>query len=174
MAFARYFMLMNTRNYFLPPLEKLAVYNLGSDVLMPLAIQWFGFREQKATVVSKNLQGYLLLLLPILFLLLNLYGLWGLYSFIREGGFRETSPHFKYTIGLITTFLVLNFCFSVFANIVVMRYQVFPMIVCLAFVLLLTDYLELRSQEKHKAIASIPGEEASEPVQLIRHPQPVS
>jgi hypothetical protein len=173
-AFARYFMLMNTKNYFLPPLEKLALYNLGSDELSPIAIQWFGFGEQKATTVSKNLQGYVLLLLPILFMLLNLYGLWGLYSFTREGGFRTTALHFKYTIGLVTIFLVLNFCFSVFANIVVMRYQVFPMIVCLAFVLLLTDYLELQAKEKNQVITPVTAEATSETVQHIRHPQPIT
>ncbi len=30
-AFIRYFMLLNVKNYFLPPLEKLEIYNLSED-----------------------------------------------------------------------------------------------------------------------------------------------
>jgi hypothetical protein len=174
MAYARHFMLMNTKNYFLPPLEKLELYNLGSDKISSIAVNWFHLHTSKATAVSKNLQGVVLLLIPFIFLLVNLYGIWGLIFFIRKGGFRETSPYFKHTIGLISLFLTLNFGFSVFANIVVMRYQVFPMILCLAFVLLLTDYLELRAQEANK-LATIPRQEPdTNTIEMISSSHPVS
>lgn len=144
-AFARHFMLMNTKNYFLPPLEKLEIYNLGDNEMAPIAAYWFKYPGVKLTVVSHTLQGYILLLLPSIFLILNLYSIFGLYSFIKRDGFKVGFHHFKLTIILLTVLLALNFAFSVFANIVVMRYQIFPMIICLAYVLLLTDYLELLS-----------------------------
>jgi len=167
LAFMRYYILVNTRNYFFPPLEKLGLYNLGDNKLAVIAAQWFDYPSVKLTVVSPTLQGYILMLLPFLFMLLNLYAIWGGISFIRSGGLKDTSPYFKNTIGLITVCLVLNFGFSVFANIIVMRYQVFPMIICLAYVMLLTDYLELKAQEKKsQAAESIPFEENN--VEIIK------
>ena len=142
LAFARYYLLVNTKNYFLPPLEKLEIYNLGQDEIAPIAAFWFGFPNLKVTSVSKILQGNVLLLYPGLFMILNIYFGWNLYMFIRRKGFKMAERHFFYTVALISLFVLLNAGFSIFANIIVIRYQVFPMIVCLSFSLLLTDWLE--------------------------------
>lgn len=170
-AFARYFMLPNAGNYFLPPMEKLELYNLGKDVMASSVVFWFDYPDNKLSVISKDLQGYVLLPLPFLFLFLNMYGLWCLFTFIKKGGFKTTSSAFQYTILLVTAFLVLNFCFSVFANIVVMRYQIFPMIVCLVYVLLLTDYLQLREQERKRAIENVPEKPEEGALERIGDPQ---
>jgi hypothetical protein len=65
--------------------------------------------------------------------------------FIRRGGFRKTSRIVQYTVGTITVFLALNAAFSIFANIIVIRYEIFPMLVFLTFAMLLTDYVEILS-----------------------------
>lgn len=144
LAFARHYLLINTKNYFWPPLEKLEVYNVGAGEMWPIAGYWFGYGSLKVRSISKDLQGNLLILFPGLFGVLNIYFLGCLYLFIRRRGFRQAPRAFSYTAGLIAGLVLLNMCFSVFANIIVIRYQVFPMIVLLAFALLLTDYLELR------------------------------
>ena len=43
---------------------------------------------------------------------------------------------------LIGVFVLLNMGFSIFANIIVIRYQLFPMIICLTFALVLLDELK--------------------------------
>ena len=144
LAFARHFLLLNTKNYFIPPLEKLEIYNLGQDEMWPIGSFWFDFPSLKIKSISKTLQGYLLLLYPGLFMILNLYFLWSIIQFLRRKGYKFADQHFSFTIALISSFLFFNFCFSVFANIIVIRYQVFPMIVCLAFSMLLTDSLQLQ------------------------------
>lgn len=160
-AYGRYFMYPNAKNYFLPPLEKLELYNLGRDKLEDIVRKWFHIESSEATVVSKTLQHYLLIPLPTLFLLLNLYGLWVLYSFASKRRLQGTSRVFKSTVGLLAALIILNFGFSVFANIVVMRYQIFPMIVLLAFAVLLTDYLNLKFREEEEAAKEKPKEEAA-------------
>jgi hypothetical protein len=141
-AFVRYYMLVNLKNYFFPPLEKLEIYNLGQDQIAPIAAYWFDLGTTKISVISKTLQGILLLIYPALFFVLNAYFVWNLYVLFRRKEWRKPSG-FTPTVWLVSLFLFLNACFSVFANIIVIRYQVFPMIIFLAFGMLLTDSLEL-------------------------------
>ena len=139
LAFARYYLLVNTRNYFLPPLEKLEIYNLGEDAMAPVAANWFNYDDPSVTSVSPVLQGYLLFLYPGLFLLINLYFLRSAvllrpaYKVVRK------SPLFAKTALAVLLLALLNFAFSVFANIIVIRYQLFPMIVLLAFGMVFVD-----------------------------------
>jgi hypothetical protein len=145
LAYARYYLLVNTKNYFIPPLEKLEIYNLGEDAMWPEAQGWFEYPSPKIWCVSKQLQGTVLALFPVFFLVLNLYYAIGLGLFIHRGGFRKAGRIAQYTIGTITVFLALNAAFSIFANIIVIRYEIFPMLVFLAFAMLLTDYVEILS-----------------------------
>lgn len=145
-SFAQHYLLINIRNYFIPPLEKLEVYNLGMDDIWSIGQFWFHYPSPKLKSVSKDLQGIVLALFPILFLLFNIYYLIGLLVYLNLVWGKLTHASVRYTIVMITAFLLLNFAFSVFANIIVIRYQIFPMIVLLAFAMLLTDYVELFRQ----------------------------
>jgi len=146
LAFARYYLLVNTKNYFLPPLEKLEIYNLGMDEMWPIGAYWFHYPNLKVTSISKTLQGTILFVYTVLFAILNLYFTVALCLYIRRRAWKKAARSFNYTIALITGFMLLNFVFSVFANIIVIRYQVYPMIILLAFMMLLTDQLELAIQ----------------------------
>ena len=150
LAYARYYLLVNTKNYFIPPLEKLEIYNLGQDSMWQEGQYWFQYPSPKVWSISKELQGTVLGLFPVLFLILNAYYAIGLFLFIRRGGFKKTSPTVRYTILTITAFLALNAAFSIFANIVVIRYEIFPMLVFLTFAMMLTDYLEILSPKTKK------------------------
>jgi hypothetical protein len=151
LAFARYYLLVNTKNYFIPPLEKLEIYNLGQDSMWEEGQFWFQYPSPKVRSISKELQGTVLGLFPALFLILNIYYAVGLFLFIRRSGFKKTSPAVRYTILTITTFLALNAAFSIFANIIVIRYEIFPMLVFLTFAMMLTDFLEILSPKLKKA-----------------------
>ncbi|HVU56041.1 MAG TPA: hypothetical protein VHD83_13345 [Puia sp.] len=159
LAYARYYLLVNTKNYFLPPLEKLEVYNLGSNELWPIGAYWFGYSSLKVTAISWTFQGNLLVIFTLFFAIINLYFLATLFLFLRRRAWKTSPKHFNYTLALVTGFLLLNFVFSVFANIIVIRYQVFPMIIFLAFTMLLTDQLELvilrRKKEESPGLTEI-------------------
>ncbi|HXB33969.1 MAG TPA: hypothetical protein VNV35_11125 [Puia sp.] len=157
LAFTRYYLLVNSKNYFIPPLEKLEIYNLGEDAIWPEAQEWFEYASPKIWCISKQLQGTVLALFPVLFLVLNIYFAIGLWLFIRRDGFKKTSRVVQYTIGTITAFLLLNAGFSIFANIIVIRYEIFPMLVFVASAMLLTDFVELLSPKPVHA-NSIPNQ----------------
>lgn len=154
-AYARYYLLVNTKNYFFPPLEKLEIYNLGLDEMWPVGQYWFRYKSPKVWCISKPLQGTILGLFPLFFGALNLYYLIALILFIRQGGFRRTSLTIRYTVGIITAFLVINAAFSIFANIVVIRYEIFPMLVFLTFAMLLIDQVEILGQDSKKSTYGI-------------------
>jgi hypothetical protein len=141
-AYVRYYLLVNTKNYLFPPLEKLEIYNLGLDEMWQPGQVWFRYPSPTVWCISKTLQGMVLGLFPVFFGILNFYYLIVLFLFIRRGGLRRTNETVCHAIGVITAFLVLNAAFSIFANIIVIRYEIFPMLVFLSFAMLLTDYVE--------------------------------
>jgi hypothetical protein len=141
LAFARYYLLLNTKNYLFPPLEKLTLYNLGEAEVDPSAATWFGFTSTEITsIFPTTFQGTLLIFYPFLFLFLNFYYCRSLYMFIRQKGLRRAPRPFVHTVALISLLLLINFCFSIFANIIAFRYQLFPMFVLLVFSLILDHY----------------------------------
>jgi hypothetical protein len=148
-AFFQYFMLMNTKNYFVPPLEKLDIYNLGSNHVSDNAVQWFHYDNSKIhAFFPNNFQGYFLTFYPYLFLFLNIYFAWSLYFFIRQKGFKRADRRFSITIALIVIMVLANMGFSIFANIIAFRYQLFPMIILLSFSLLISEYTEQYLESK--------------------------
>jgi len=159
-AYAKYYLLVNTKNYLLPPLEKLEIYNLGTDDIWPIGAYWFGYHSLQIKAFSKTFQGTLLFMYTAVFAILNLYFIIAIFLYIRRKVWKKAERAFNYTMLVVGCFLLSNFVFSVFANIIVLRYQVFPMIVFLAFTMLLTDYLEWdfkeRKEHARKGIETMP------------------
>jgi hypothetical protein len=148
-SFARYYLLVNTKNYLLPPLEKLACYNLDQPTMDSLATFWFDFPDNEITsILPRTFQGTLLILYPFLFLFLNFYFCRSLFFFSKQKGFRSSPTPLANSIALITLLLLTNFSFSIFANVIAFRYQLFPMVVLLAFALILDNYTEQFLEEK--------------------------
>jgi hypothetical protein len=140
-AYFHEFMLPNTKNYFIPHLEKLEVYNLGMDKVDPIAQKWFNYKSNRINAISINGQGIILYIFPFLFLVANIHLLINLISFWIKDNYHSISFTEKNHFNLFGILLLLNFSFSVFATIIVMRYQIFPMIISLSFTLLLTEWL---------------------------------
>mgnify|MGYP001058850354 CR=1 FL=1 len=147
-SYFRYFALINAKNYILPPLEKLEVYNLGSSTVDPLAQYWFDYKSEKVSYTSNTVQSLILFIFPILFFSINLYFLtlvlWALFQKIR---FPKEMVH---SIALIVGFWILNFGFTITTAMNVLRYQVFPFIVLLTFSLVLSELIAVRTGELKK------------------------
>jgi hypothetical protein len=153
-SFIRYFMLLNSKNYFFPPLEKLEVYNLGNDEVGWIAQDWFDYKTPMITSFSKNMQGKLLTIFPFVFCFLNILfiGSIGWLLFNRKS--IPITRELKSTLLVTGCLLMANFFFCIFATIIVMRYQFFPMIVTLLFSILLFEVLEKKTkvENEHKVI----------------------
>jgi len=71
-AFARYFLWPNVKNYCFPPLESLACYNEMSDTVDSTAVKWFKYKSNRVTCVNKTIQTTILQPIVYWFLLVNI------------------------------------------------------------------------------------------------------
>jgi len=154
-AFMRYYMWLNTKNYFIPYPEKFGSYNIGMRQVWEPARIWFNLKSNDITLVpSIEFQGYLFLLYPMFFMVLNIYFAFVLGYFLFSGNLKHNPRRLNMAIIAATAFLVINFGFSVFATPVVLRYQVVPMILLLYFSLLLTERLLPLLDDKQPVVAT--------------------
>jgi hypothetical protein len=149
-AYLRYYMLPNAQFYFIPPLEKLEIYNLGWDEVWPVAQEWFDYKTDKVRSISKTAQGRILFFYPGLFLFINIFLIGTLLSFLISKKYKTVNRQFNYTVLLISLFQAVNFAFCVSATIIVLRYQFLPMILCLALGLLLFEHWNNREKTIHR------------------------
>jgi len=152
--FAHYYLWLNTKNYFIPHLEKFGSYNLAIDTVWTPAKDWFQYKTTTITAAFFDLQDHLFYFLPAIFMLLNLYFAGSLLWLIFSGAIKKIPWPLLPALLLVTVYLFLNFCFSIFATPVVLRYQILPMILLLTFSLVLNkimDNADQSGQNKHTA-----------------------
>jgi len=142
LAYARYYLFVNAENYCLPPLEHLEPYNMGQTTMWPIGQEWFEYASPRVWCLSSGLKEICWAPSSLLFLLANLYFVFGLAAFIHQGGIRKSDLFVRQTVALITLFWLLNAAFSIFANIIVIRYQIFPLVVLFSFGQLLLEFTE--------------------------------
>lgn len=158
-SFARYYLWLNTKNYFVPHLEKFGTYNIEMDSVWPSAQVWFQYKTPAVHSVSKTLQGTIFAIYPPAFMLINIYFigafLW-LWCTKRLGRF---DPLFRETLWLLAAFWVMNFAFSIFATPVVLRYQVLPLILLGSYSLLMLEFTgePARQGAKGQSLAGVTG-----------------
>lgn len=141
--FAKYYLWLNIKNYFIPHLEKFGNYNLGMDSLSEPAKTWFQLKDNSVDYeASQEFQNHLFYFYPVAFMMLNLYFLGMFLIILFSGKLKKLDPHFRMYLLLTILFLGINFAFSVFATPVVLRYQIFPMILLVGFSLYLTDAMD--------------------------------
>lgn len=131
-AYIQYYIWPNAWQYILPPAENLAVYNDGVDTILPVAKEWF---EYNSAYVYKragkelalfNFYPYLMGIILLIFLL-------GWIRYLYQEGRAIANEHFRYALTIVTYYWVVNVGFSVLASPVVLRYQLFNMIIGATF-----------------------------------------
>lgn len=139
-AFSRYYLWPNVKNYFHPYLEKFGSYNIGKPEVWKPAVTWFNLKDNKVSLIPDiNFQGRIFRPYPLIFMGLNIYFAICALFFLTDRKEKRHTNTFRLAVLLAVAFLVINFGFSVFATPVVLRYQVLPMIILLTFSLLLTE-----------------------------------
>lgn len=143
LAFARYYLWLNTENYFWPYLEKFGTYNTRQLTVGKNAVRWFKLNSNVVSIkTSIEFQGYIFAVFPLLFLLLNVFFLLLGILYLWSGSYRKSPAFVNKSILLVAVFLLVNFGFSVFATPVVLRYQVIAMLLLACYCLVLLHYTE--------------------------------
>lgn len=165
MQFVQHYLWPNAVNYYTPPIEFLAIYNMGRDTVQQIAQVWFDYKSQKVKTPFADFQIYALDFYPILAGIVNVLFLAGFVCFVILNGLNHSSLLSK-TLLLAGSLWMVNFGFSVFAAPVTLRYQVFSMLVFLSFGLMLVDYIaktasataqDIRSKAAHQIPSAAKG-----------------
>jgi len=139
-AFSRYYLWMNVKNYFLPHLEKFSVYNLKIQTVPTVVQDWFHYITPDVfSKLPAKFQGKIFYIFPMVFMFLNIYFGWSLIWLIISHRFNSLTLNKRLSLYLTIIFLVVNFAFSVFATPVVLRYQVVPLILLFTYSALLFE-----------------------------------
>jgi len=135
--FVKNFLMPNTVKLIIPPTEFLGIYNMGGDSVGSLAKDWFKYKSLKVKDDHKKrgriiwTEWYPIFSFPVnLLLLIHLIGLliW------RNSKDRKTG--LLKLLLLTIVFLAFNAAFSIFASPIVLRYQLFPLLIIFCMALL--------------------------------------
>jgi hypothetical protein len=159
-AYAWYYLMPNTLNYFLPPLEKLVTYNYGGTAVPPMVAQWFDYPKAEVRVVSKDLSSLALLLVPMVFMMLNVAFVAGSIWFLVKGYYRKM-PVVWHGLMLAMIVWVLNTGFNILAAPVAVRYLMYPFMVFTGFAVVLIDLWVKENEEAEKAV-NVVGEKSAQ------------
>jgi len=148
--FIQSFLAPNAVKLVIPPSEFLGTYNMGADSVRSLAKEWFQYKSLKVKEHNKK-AGTIALTkwYPIFSALVNLLlfiHLTGLFIF---GSLKKQQTGLPKLLLLVVTFWLLNAGFSVFASPIVLRYQLFPVLVSFCMALLAGEAI-YRPQLNHK------------------------
>lgn len=139
--YARYFVWPNTIRYFNPPPEIFAMYSpyfLRSDELGGMARQLFDLKTLTVGIGLINFRTALLSEYPLLFLLINLAFVLSIIGFC---GLKGRAKQMTAVVFLGALLWLANLAFSVTASCVVLRYQVFIMVIAFAFSAVMIDFI---------------------------------
>jgi len=141
-TFLQTFAAANSIKLVVPPTEFLGTYNMGADSVGTLAKDWFQYKSQK--VKDHNKKGGQIIMTqwyPIFSALVNLLLLIHVAGLFVFGSLKKQKTVLPRLLVLSLTLCLLNAGFSVFASPIVLRYQVFPILVLFCMALLVGDVI---------------------------------
>ena len=139
-AYIRYFMLPNTWHYFLPPLSHLERYNYGGAKISPIARIWFNYPSNKIHCVSFTAQKFLFSY-SVLFLLINLLFIFQLFNLLVKRKYMQLESNSIRLIVYVFCFALINFLFSIFTTVNILRYQFIPMLLIFSFTIIIDEQI---------------------------------
>lgn len=132
MQFARDFLLPNSAKYAVPPAEFLGIYNMGGDSVGRLAKEWFNYKTLRVRDHNdKNARIGVTQVYAIGSAIVNTFLLICVVGLAVFTGFRQGDKGLYRLLFMVLFLWLLNMGFSIFASPIVLRYQVFPILISL-------------------------------------------
>jgi hypothetical protein len=141
LQFAEYWLLPNAGRFASPPSEFLGVYNMGEDSVGSLAKDWFNYPTRKVhehkkikNSKDKNKEDPGIIATdwyPAFSAVINVLLVMGLIGMVFLKAVRWHQYGLPQLIGVTLVLWLCNCGFSIFASPITMRYQAFPILVCL-------------------------------------------
>jgi hypothetical protein len=123
-------------------------YFLRNDEFGKMALQLFDLKTLTVPWARINFRTALLSFYPVFFCVLNLFFILSLIGFFFFGGTGRATQANLYILLLATALWLCNAGFSIIASSIVLRYQVFVMIVQFVFGLVMVELILSDSRNK--------------------------
>ena len=142
LQFAKAWLLPNAVKYAVPPTEFLGMYNMGGDSVGSVAKDWFNYKSRQVQKHDKKKKQPDSIAatewFPVFGTMANILLVMGLIGVIFLGAVRWKDYGVPQVLAVVLLFWLANSAFSIFASPVVLRYQVFPLLVafCIGAVLI--------------------------------------
>ena len=164
LSFARWFLWPNMQRYANPPREiymTITPFFLRPDELGPEATRWFGLTTLMVKPEYINLRLQIFSIYPLFFGLVHLAFILSLLGFLLNKGWRSIGKPYNYCVLAIFFLWVCDLGFSLTAAAIVMRYQIFMVILEVAFSLFFLEflYLPFHKPQDHDSLERLPGKE---------------
>jgi len=138
--FVNHYVWPNLQRYYAPPAQFMGDYNLGDSLVKPVAVKWFGWKNNKLPVLGSRkikIAEAFTIITPIL----NIIFISGIIAFFCLGGFRQCSYSNKRVILITVLIWIANTVFSVFSAPIELRYQLFPLIINISWGIAFVGYI---------------------------------
>jgi hypothetical protein len=135
-SYIKHYILPNLIRYYSPPPNFMGSYNLGSKLVNPIAATWFNW---KSNLISNRINRgtiHIMSIFPTLLAIINPAYMFCFLFFTFHSGYRLYNKTGKQII--LCTFLIwfCNTIFSVLSAPIELRYQIFPTIITVSFLIL--------------------------------------
>jgi hypothetical protein len=124
-AYLRYFVVPNTKEYFYPKLEIYKTYFEDVDTIATVARKFYNYKTNSNSTHKPALYAAVFAPWRILFPLLNVAFVITLIAYVVKKNYTRETPLFNYTLFCFTLFYLANFLFVVLLAPSVLRYHVF-------------------------------------------------
>jgi len=147
-AFMRYYVLPNSKEFFMPQMECFSSYNENKNTVDSVVVKWFNYKSDQVTSVNNTIQAGMLGPMRWLWFLSNIIFCGGLLVVLIQAKRYKPAPELLRTLLLAGAFWGVHFCFSIYASSIVLRYQYFPMVLCVTFSLILINIFTTQYRNK--------------------------
>jgi len=139
--YLKFFVLPNTANFFLPQIADLNYYNQGTDRIINVEALWFDYKYLKLTRTPKSYELNIISPYPFIIGFFNILFLLSITFYVFLKGYKFAERKLNNTIILISGFWLLNFCFSVSASTIEIRYQIFQLVLSYSMSVILMEWV---------------------------------
>lgn len=139
--YMKYYIWPNLINYWIPQTEFLGSYNMQTDTVHQIAVKWFHLKNNKVGTYSKSPTISITEYFSFLWTITNIVFVSSFMGFIFLQGFKHSNNYAKKILLYFLIVWIFNMLFSVIASPIVLRYQIFPLIVTFTFMILLISFI---------------------------------
>lgn len=160
-SYLKHYAWPNLLRYYSPPPYFMASYNLGKKSVDPIVMTWFNWVNNRLSNRLNSGTIHIMNIFPTLLAIINPAFMFCILFFLFFSGFQQCNKPGKHIILCSLLVWVSNTVFSVISAPIELRYQIFPTVITISFLLLFISWLiqSVRSESRINKKQSIPSVE---------------